>query len=81
MFIDEAAGLNYIALFFSERWWREQFDALPPGLVGAGSGLALGEYYVGPSDERVYHPLQRITPVAYAQKGTDALWTHAARKS
>ncbi len=41
VFIDEAVSVNYAALFFSEKWWNLHFQTDPPGLIGAGSGLAL----------------------------------------
>jgi O-methyltransferase len=75
VFTDEMAGLGYCSLFWSERWWREQLDSEPPGLVGSGTGLALGEFYIGPRDERSDHPLQHVTPAAYTRKGWAHRWT------
>jgi len=40
VFTDECTNLDYVALFYSERWWRENFDETPPGLVGAGTWTA-----------------------------------------
>jgi hypothetical protein len=48
IFIDEVLGLDYCALFYSEKYWAKYFNRTPPGLVGAGTGLPLGDYYVGP---------------------------------
>jgi len=76
VFVDECATLDYVSLFFSESWWRTEFDEVPPGLMGAGTGLALGEYYIGPWGERDDHPLQHITTGAYTQKGMSAHWTY-----
>src|SRR5205823_1765073 len=58
LFTDEFVNLNYCAAFFSERYWHRYFDREPPGLLGAGVGLALGEFYVGPHEERGAHPMQ-----------------------
>jgi hypothetical protein len=52
VFTDECVGTDYVALFYSEKWWRKYFDKTPPGLIGAGTGLSLGEFYIGPYSER-----------------------------
>lgn len=76
LFLDECTNTDYCALFFSERYWRERFDTTPPGLIGAGSGLALGEHYVGPFSERETHPLQHATTGAYTRKDMSGVWTY-----
>jgi O-methyltransferase len=78
IFIDEFVGLDYCALFYSERYWRTHFKRDPPGLVGAGIGLALGEFYIGPWSERDDHPLQHPNAAAYTRKDFSALWTYCA---
>lgn len=75
LFIDEFLRLDYCSLFFSEEYWRRYFQRTPPGLIGAGIGLALGEYYIGPEEERPDHPLQHATAAAYARKDMSAHWT------
>jgi len=37
----EAQHMEIASLFFSESWWKENGDAEPPGLVGAGSGIGI----------------------------------------
>jgi O-methyltransferase len=74
VFIDEYPGTDYCALFYSERYWSQHFDRTPPGLIGAGTGLALGEYYVGPWSERDDHPLQHATGAAYTRKSMSGYW-------
>jgi O-methyltransferase len=76
IFIDEFLSLDYCSLFFSERYWREHFGATPPGLIGAGMGLALGEYYIGPHDERSEHPTQHATAAAYTRRDMSGHWTY-----
>lgn len=77
LFIDECLYTSYVALFFSERWWAENFDCSPPGLVGGGTGLGLGTFYVGPEEERSHHPLQYSGTGAYTRKGTmSGQWTY-----
>jgi O-methyltransferase len=76
IFIDEYVGTNYCSLFYSERYWKEYFGRNPPGLIGAGSGLALGEYYVGPLSEYEDHPRQHHTGPAYTRKSHSGYWTY-----
>ena len=76
VFIDEYVGLDYCALFYSERFWKEHFNRTPPGLIGAGTGLALGEFYIGPWDERDDHPMQHATGAAYTRKSMSGVWTY-----
>jgi O-methyltransferase len=76
LFIDEAMSLDYVSLFFSEAWWRRHFDRTPPGLFGAGSGLPLGDTFVGPYGERAQHPLWLTHGVGYARKDGSAVWTY-----
>lgn len=74
VFIDEFVSLDYCALFFSERWWSSNFDRTPPGLIGAGVGLPLGEYYIGPWSERKAHPAQHANGAAYTRKDFSGVW-------
>ena len=48
LFFDDFARLDHCALFFSERFWQEHFDAPPPGLMGTGTGVGTGSYFLGP---------------------------------
>jgi len=74
IFIDEYVGLDYCAIFWSERYWQETFKRTPPGLIGAGVGLALGEYYIGPYNEAASHPLQHPNAGAYTRKDFSGYW-------
>jgi O-methyltransferase len=76
IFIDEVVGTDYCALFYSERWWRENFDRTPPGLIGAGMGLALGEFYIGPGQEIGDHPMQHSNAGAYMYKTMSGYWSY-----
>ncbi len=75
MFVDEYVYLGYCALFFSEAWWSENFDRDPPGLLGAGSGIGVGEFYLGPWEEQADAPLQRPHSIAYTRKDFSGRWT------
>jgi O-methyltransferase len=76
IFIDECVGLNYCALFFSEKWWSMYFNQKPPGLIGAGTGLALGEFYIGPHLELRDHPLQHASTGAYTRRSFTGYWSY-----
>ena len=76
IFIDEVTGTDYCALFYSERWWQENFQRTPPGLIGAGVGLALGEFYIGPGTEIEDHPMQHSNAGAYMHKGMSGYWSY-----
>lgn len=74
VFIDEYVLVDYCALFFSERFWRMHFDRDPPGLIGAGTGVGVGEFYLGPPGERF--PLQAPRSVAYTRKDFSGAWNY-----
>jgi O-methyltransferase len=74
MFIDEYVLTDYCALFWSERYWRTHFDTTPPGLIGAGTGVGVGQYYLGPLDE--WHAPEDPTSVAYARKDLSGYWDY-----
>lgn len=76
IFIDEYVGLDYCSIFWSERYWKTYFDRTPPGLMGSGSGLPLGEYYVGPWSENPKHPLHHPNGAAYTRKDFSGAWIH-----
>lgn len=76
VFLDESVGLDYVALFFSEKWWKKNFNRTPPGLIGSGMGLSLGNYFIGPYAELKDHPKQSVMSGAYAQKNGSGYWSY-----
>ena len=76
IFIDEFGEPDYCALFYSEEYWQQYFERKPPGLIGAGIGLALGEYYIGPTSERAEHPMQHASGPAYTRKDMSGYWAY-----
>jgi O-methyltransferase len=72
MFIDEYVLTDYCALFWSERYWRTNFDTTPPGLIGSGSGVGVGQYYLGPFMEWILP--QDPSSVAYTRKDFSGYW-------
>jgi O-methyltransferase len=72
LFIDEYVLVDYCALFFSETFWKKHFNRSPPGLVGSGCGVGVGQYYLGPWTE--WNLVQDPRSVAYTRKDFDGLW-------
>jgi O-methyltransferase len=71
VFIDEYVQLDYCALFFSERFWKTYFDSQPPGLQGVGTGIGLGQYFIGPFSLKV-----RPRSTAYTRKDFHGHWDY-----
>ncbi len=76
LFIDECVSPDYCALFYSETWWNKYFGRTPPGLIGAGTGLPLGEFYIGPWPQIQDHPLQHASTGAYTCKSMSGYWAY-----
>jgi hypothetical protein len=76
VFIDEYVNTDYCSLFYSERYWSEYFHRTPPGMIGCGSGLAVGEFYIGPWNERKDHPMQHAIGWSYTRKCWSGNWTY-----
>ena len=70
-FIDEYMLLDYCGLFWSESFWKKYFDCGPPGLMGAGSGVGVGQYYLGPFDWSV-----DPTSIAFTRKDFSGHWNY-----
>ncbi len=73
-FVDEYVRLDYCALFFSERYWRTYFDRPPPGLMGAGTGIAVGQYFTGPY--RTMPPIQAPSSIGWTRKDFYGAWDY-----
>jgi hypothetical protein len=80
VFLDECLVTDYCALFYSERFWRTHFDTTPPGLLGAGSGVGVGQFWVGPSSGNFGidfgQPAQRSTSLAYTRRDLSGYWDY-----
>jgi O-methyltransferase len=74
VFIDEYVFIDYCSLFFSESFWDKYFNSPPPGLFGAGTGVPLGQYYLGPFGEKTYVSDPRS--IAYTRRDFKALWDY-----
>ena len=76
IFIDEFISTDYCSLFFSEKYWDKYFNRKPPGLIGAGSGVSVGNYYVGPLSEKSDYTYHLAEGVAYTRKDMSGHWTY-----
>lgn len=74
-FIDEWIFNDYCALFWSEKYWAKYFNRKPPGLIGSGSGLSLGGFYLGGGFNQVT-PFTRPASIAYTRKIWTGHWTY-----
>jgi hypothetical protein len=74
VFIDEYASVDYCALFFSESFWDTHFHAPPPGLYGSGTGIALGQYFLGPREESPI--VQDPRSIAWTRKDSYGRWDY-----
>src|SRR5262249_6732885 len=71
-FTDEYVYNDYCALFWSEKFWSKYFNRQPPGLMGSGTGVATGGFYLGPFDPT--RPLSLPVSVAYTRKNWTGYW-------
>lgn len=78
LMIDEVVSTDYCSIFYSEKYWDKYFGETPPGMIGAGSGLPLGDFYIGPYSERGAHPTWHPHAGAFTQKGMSGHWTFYA---
>ena len=74
VFIDEYIFPEYCALFWSERYWSENFGRNPPGLIGSGAGIGVGQYYLGPATE--WNFAHDPGSVAYTRKDLSGHWDY-----
>jgi O-methyltransferase len=75
LFFDEYIHLHNCALFFSERFWHDYLDTKPPGLMGTGTGVGVGQYFLGPWNSESPR-IQRPSSVAYTRKDFNGLWDY-----
>lgn len=74
-FIDEFVLNDYCALFWSEKFWAKHFDRTPPGLMGSGTGVSVGGFYLGgPFGLRTDNAFASPASVAYTRKHWSGYW-------
>jgi hypothetical protein len=79
LFTDDYPILELSAVFYSERFWQRWMGRTPPGLFGAGGGVGVGQYWVGPYTNiggNSTYPLQEPGSIAYTRKDFSAEWTY-----
>ncbi|MDZ7732915.1 MAG: TylF/MycF/NovP-related O-methyltransferase [Acidimicrobiia bacterium] len=77
LFTDDFPILDLCAVFYSEEFWRRSSTRDPPGLIGTGTGAAMGQYWVGPFTKmggNPAYPLQTPASVAYTRKDFSGHW-------
>lgn len=75
LFFDEYVHLHNCSLFFSERFWRDYLDTTPPGLMGTGTGVGVGQYFLGPWLQ-TGTPMQRPSSIGYTRKDYNGRWDY-----
>jgi O-methyltransferase len=77
LFTDDYTILDLCAVFFSEEFWRREFNRTPPGLIGAGTGVAMGQFWMGPFVKmggNPAYPMQAPLSIGYTRKDFSAHW-------
>ena len=74
LFTDEFTRLDYLGIFYSERYWKRYFGRTPPGVMGTGTGVGVGQLFLGPANER--SPMERPAGLAYTRKDFSGLWDY-----
>jgi hypothetical protein len=72
VFLDDFPFLELCALFWSERYWKTYFDTTPPGLIGSGTGIGLGSFFLGPFQDRIL--AHDPASVAFTRKDLSGYW-------
>lgn len=81
-FFDDYVDLYNCAVFFSERFWRDYLGTTPPGLMGTGTGVGVGQYFLGPwMGPGASPPIQYPSSVSYTRKGYNGLWDYVPSAS
>ena len=77
VFLDDYIQLRHCALFFSEKFWWTYFNSKPPGLMGSGTGIGLGQLFIGPwAGRSATAPIHRPMSIAYTRKDMDGFWSY-----
>ena len=77
MFFDEYVHLHNCSLFFSERFWRDYLDTEPPGLMGTGTGVGVGQFFLGPyGGKPARHASNGRSSIAYTRKDFRTQWDY-----
>lgn len=70
LFTHEANHMEIAGLFFDAAWWKERLQSVPPGLVGAGSGLGLYVSDQGFFRSSIGFAVKNIRPADFAASGS-----------
>jgi hypothetical protein len=75
-FTDEFVFNDYCALFWSEKFWAKHFDRTPPGLMGSGTGICVGSFYLGGTLGMKGYDFARPMSIAYTRKNWSGYWDY-----
>lgn len=79
LFTDDYVYVEMCSVYWSEEFWRDNLDTTPPGLIGAGSGVPVGNFWVGPFKGlggNPTNPLQSPGSTAYTRKDFTGHWNY-----
>jgi hypothetical protein len=79
LYMDEYRAVPYCSVFYSEKYWDKYFNEDPPGLIGIGTGVQVGNFFTSPGKGKGLGggpSLNSPQSVAFTMKGSRAKWDY-----